>query len=186
MKTMKNILRAGTFAALMCSGVLHAQHGKPPGAGMMAPHEGPASHGAMRPQAQIDSPPHEELSHPTIHTRTEPLLSLNGRWWDNQKNAQLFRLKTEQVQHMDAVIEANKDTLLTLYSNLQHEQQHFVDMPREDLRDETKVFAQIDRIAQARAELEKANFHTLIQIRAQLTPDQLFALDKLIADVSQP
>jgi hypothetical protein len=41
------------------------------------------------------------------------------------------------------------------------------DQPSEQL-----ILAQIDKIAQARAELEKANARFLLAIRAKLTPDQ--------------
>ena len=38
--------------------------------------------------------------------------------------------------------------------------------------DETKILTQIDRVAQARAELEKANARMLLGIRRTLTQDQ--------------
>ena len=41
-----------------------------------------------------------------------------------------------------------------------------------DTPDEPKILAQIDRVAQARAELEKANARLLLGIRRVLTPDQ--------------
>jgi hypothetical protein len=50
------------------------------------------------------------------------------------------------------------------------------------LQDETKVFAAIDRVSQARADLEKANVHLLLQIRQQLDPSQLEQLDREIAN----
>ena len=38
--------------------------------------------------------------------------------------------------------------------------------------DENKLLAQIDKVAQARAELEKANARMLLELRGQLTHDQ--------------
>jgi Spy/CpxP family protein refolding chaperone len=38
--------------------------------------------------------------------------------------------------------------------------------------DEAKIVAQIDKVAQARAELEKANARILLGIRRVLTPEQ--------------
>ena len=43
---------------------------------------------------------------------------------------------------------------------------------QEDQPDEGKILSQIDRVAQARAELEKANARMLFDLRKQLTPDQ--------------
>ena len=45
-----------------------------------------------------------------------------------------------------------------------------------DPPDENKLIAQIDRVAQARAELEKANARMLLGIRRQLTHDQWLKL----------
>jgi Spy/CpxP family protein refolding chaperone len=116
------------------------------------------------------------------HVHTEPIITLPGRWWDEKKTVKSLNLRTDQQQRMDAIFSANKENLMGLYGNLQREQQRFMQMPREDLQNESKVFAQIDRIAAARAELEKANFHTLIQIRHEMDPEQIAALDKAIAD----
>jgi len=41
-----------------------------------------------------------------------------------------------------------------------------------DQPDEGQILSQIDRVAQARAELEKANARMLLGIRKQLTPEQ--------------
>jgi len=41
-----------------------------------------------------------------------------------------------------------------------------------DQPDETKLLAQIDKVAQARAELEKANGRMLVGMRRILTPEQ--------------
>ena len=41
-----------------------------------------------------------------------------------------------------------------------------------DQPDEGKILAQIDRVAQARAELEKANARMLLGLRRVLTPEQ--------------
>jgi Spy/CpxP family protein refolding chaperone len=51
------------------------------------------------------------------------------------------------------------------------------------LQDEAKVFAQIDRVASASADLEKERAHVQIQIRQQMDPDQLNKLDSEIASL---
>ena len=56
-------------------------------------------------------------------------------------------------------------------------------MSTSELSDESKIFASIDRVAQARAELEKANAHILLQIRKELDASQLAALDREIASL---
>ena len=82
---------------------------------------------------------------------------------------------------MDAIFEANRTTLMTLYSNLQREQARLAAIPPGNAQDESKVFAAIDRVAQARTELEKENVHMLLQIRQQLDPAQVQSLDAQIS-----
>ena len=118
---------------------------------------------------------------PEVRMRTEPQITLPGRWWDDRKTVKMLSLRPDQQQRMDGIFEANRDNLLSLGGNLQREQDRFVSMPHEDLEDETKVFAAIDRIAQARADLEKAKFHVLLQIRKEMDPQQVAALDRAIA-----
>ena len=122
------------------------------------------------------------MSTPTPHIHTAPQLSLPGRWWDDKKNVKLLNLRSDQQSRMDDIFEANKGNLKSLYDNLKQEEQHFGSMSHEDLQDETKVFAEIDRVAQARADLEKANFHILLQIRKEMDPGQVAALDREIAN----
>ena len=43
---------------------------------------------------------------------------------------------------------------------------------KEDQPNENQILAQIDKVAQARAELEKANARFLLAIRSKLTPEQ--------------
>jgi Spy/CpxP family protein refolding chaperone len=118
----------------------------------------------------------------TPHIHTAPQLSLPGRWWDDKKTVKLLNLRTNQQSRMDDIFEANKGNLKSLYDNLKQEEQRFGSMSHEDLQDETKVFAEIDRVAQARADLEKANFHILLQIRKEMDPSQVATLDREIAN----
>ena len=108
-------------------------------------------------------------------------LGLGGRWWDDHKVVKKLNLSPSQQQRMDSIFEANKPTLVTLYSNLLREQTRLASIPPGDLQDEARVFAAIDRVAQARSHLEKENVHMLLQVRQQLDPQQLQLLDEQIA-----
>jgi Spy/CpxP family protein refolding chaperone len=113
--------------------------------------------------------------------RGGPLLGLPGRWWDDGKTAKKLSLRPDQRQRMDGIFEANKGTLLNALGNLQHAELDLQSMSQKDLQNQEKVFAAIDRVAQARADLEKANAHYLMQIRQQMDPSQVSALDREIA-----
>jgi hypothetical protein len=113
--------------------------------------------------------------------RSGPQLGLPGRWWDDRKTVKKLGLRSDQQHRMDDIFNANKTTLLNLFSNLQREEARLSSMPAQDLQDETKLFAAIDRVSAARADLEKESAHILLQVRQQLDATQLSALDREIA-----
>lgn len=108
-------------------------------------------------------------------------LGLGGRWWDDRNTIRQLGLSSDQQHRMDNIFEANRPTLAALYAGLQREEANLASLSRTDLRDETRVFTAIDRVSQARNDLEKENVHILLQIRQQLAPQQLQALDRAIA-----
>jgi Spy/CpxP family protein refolding chaperone len=108
-------------------------------------------------------------------------LGLGGRWWDDHGTARKLRLNSDQQTRMDGIFEANRPALTNLYTNLQHEELNLAGLSHADLQDESKVFAAIDRVSHARSDLEKQYAHTLLQLRQQLDPQQLDALDHQIA-----
>jgi Spy/CpxP family protein refolding chaperone len=169
-------------ALLLCAGAASAQHGggPPSGGGMGGPPMGgmggPPRGGDMRGGVV----PRESF---VPQRPSGPQLGLPGRWWDDKKNAKLINLRGDQQKKMDVIFEANKGSLVTLLGNLQHEESKLQGMSPQELQDEGKVFAQIDRVAAARAELEKENARILMLIRQQLEPPQLNKLDSEIANL---
>ena len=113
--------------------------------------------------------------------RSGPQLGLPGRWWDDGRTVKRLNLRNDQQKKMDDIFNANKSTLQDLFTNLQREESRLTSMSPRELQDEPKVFAQIDRVAAASADLEKEKAHILLQIRLQLDPDQLNKLDSEIA-----
>ncbi len=101
-----------------------------------------------------------------------------GRWWDDQDFANTLRLRPDQQTHMDAIFAQNKSTLLAHYDTLRDEERQLESLTRGANIDEHTLFAHIDRVSQARAELEKANAHMLLLLRHELTPDQVNTLDE--------
>jgi Spy/CpxP family protein refolding chaperone len=140
-----------------------------------------------RPPAINPAPPSNRgtFGRPPIESRGQPRMGLQlgptGRWWDDHGTAKKLNLSSDQQRRMDTVFEANWPTITNLYTNLQHEEINLGSLSNTDLRDETKVFAAIDRVAHARSDLEKEYAHTFLQIRQQLDPQQLETLDKEIA-----
>jgi len=95
-----------------------------------------------------------------------------GRWWHNPEMAQKLGLSPEQQQKMDDIFQQHRLHLIDLNAALEKEEAVMEPLMQADQPDEAKILAQIDRVAQARAELEKANARMLLGIRRVLTPDQ--------------
>lgn len=96
----------------------------------------------------------------------------HGRWWNDARAIEKFKLTDSQRKSMDDVYQQHRMTLVDLHGTLEKAELAMEPMMGQDQPDEVKVLAQIDVIAQARAELEKANARMLFDLRRQLTPEQ--------------
>jgi Spy/CpxP family protein refolding chaperone len=106
----------------------------------------------------------------------------HGRWWNNPKVVEALKLTDAQRKEMDATLLTHREKLVDLHANLQKAELEMEPLMGDDQPNEGKILAEIDKIAAARAELEKANARFLLGIRAKLTPDQWKALKQLQAD----
>jgi len=94
------------------------------------------------------------------------------RWWDDPQVAEKLKLTDTQRKSMDDIYQKHRLTLVDLHASLEKAELALEPLIQEDQPDEGKILAQIDRVAQARAELEKANARMLLGLRKELTPDQ--------------
>jgi len=100
------------------------------------------------------------------------------RWWDDKSFAKSLKLRPEQQTRMDAIFEQNRTALVSRYQTLEQAESQMDRILKDPRLDEATLFTQIDRIAQARADLEKANTHYLLQLRKEMDPDQIARLEK--------
>ncbi|QNI31328.1 periplasmic heavy metal sensor [Alloacidobacterium dinghuense] len=107
---------------------------------------------------------------------------LHGRWWDDPQTAQKIGLTADQQTKMDGILQQHRLKLIDLNASLQKQEAIMQPLIEADQPDEGKILGQIDAIAQARAELEKANARMLLGIRQVLTPDQWTKLKALRAE----
>ena len=108
------------------------------------------------------------------HAQTGP----TGRWWDDTAYAHAVGLSGTQQKRMDQVFEQNRDGLFKLLGTLKHEEAQLTKVSKNAGASEAEVDAQIDRVAQARTELQKANTHLQLELRRQLTADQVSRIDQ--------
>ena len=73
---------------------------------------------------------------------------------------------------MDDVFQQSRIKLIDLTATLDKEEAILEPLMKAERLDEIKVGMQIDKVADARAELEKANARMLLGIRVVLTPEQ--------------
>jgi Spy/CpxP family protein refolding chaperone len=101
-----------------------------------------------------------------------------GRWWDDKQFAQDLGLSAAQARRMDEIFQANRGTLLGLYRSLEREESTLERLTTGNRLHEEQIFQQIDQVTRARAALEKANAHMLLEIRKQMTDEQTERLDQ--------
>jgi Spy/CpxP family protein refolding chaperone len=95
-----------------------------------------------------------------------------GRWWNDPQMAQQLGLTDQQKKQMDDIFLQHRLKLIDENANLEKQETLLHPLIEADQPDEAKILSQIDAVAQARAELEKANARMLFDIRKTLTPDQ--------------
>ena len=103
---------------------------------------------------------------------------IQGRWWSNPKIAEQLKLTDEQKKQFDDTLQAHRERLIDLRANVDKAELAMAPLIRDDQPNESKILAQIDQLAAARAELEKANARYLLAIRSKLTPEQWKAVQE--------
>ena len=96
----------------------------------------------------------------------------HGRWWNNPKIVEKLKLTDDQRKAMDDIMLQHRETLIDLRAGVEKAELGMEPLMGQDQPDEARILAQIDNVAQARAELEKANARFLLALRSKLTPDQ--------------
>jgi Spy/CpxP family protein refolding chaperone len=96
----------------------------------------------------------------------------HGRWWNNPRVVDKLKLTDTQRKGMDDTLQQHRETLVDLRGSLEKAELELEPMMKQDQPNESQILAQIDKVAQARAELEKANARFLLAIRSKLTPEQ--------------
>jgi Spy/CpxP family protein refolding chaperone len=95
-----------------------------------------------------------------------------GRWWTDPALAKKLNLTEDQQKRMDTIFQESRLKLIDLRASLQKQEVILRPLLEADQPNEGQVLAQIDKVAQARAELEKANARMLLGLRSVLTLDE--------------
>jgi Spy/CpxP family protein refolding chaperone len=167
---MKFSLRASlSLAAILATGAVANAQG--PGAG-----SGPGSGPGFGSGFGGHRPPMEEALGPR---------GAHGRWWNDPALVEKLKLTDDQRKTMDGILLEHREKLIDMRAAVDKAELEMEPLMRDDQPNESRILAQIDKVAQARAELEKANARFLLAIRAKLSPDQWKELQAARADRMQ-
>lgn len=149
-------LRLGlTMGALLTAGAAMAQ-GQMGGPGMGGP-------GMGRPGMDGKRPPIE---------RAFGGHGIEGRWWNNPRVIERLKLTDDQRKAFDQILLDHREKLIDLHANVEKAELAMEPLVQAEQPNESAILAQIDKVAQARAELEKAHARYLLALRSKLTPEQ--------------
>jgi len=99
-----------------------------------------------------------------------------GRWWNDPHVAQQLTLTDDQRKKMDDIFNTHRIELIDTVATVEKAEAMLEPLVAADPPNEGAILAQIGKVAEARAELEKAHARMLLALRAQLTHDQWIKL----------
>jgi Spy/CpxP family protein refolding chaperone len=160
------------FSLLLCAGLAAAQQPKSP-----APMGGPEGPGPQMRRGMGEQ--RMRTPGPGGMQMRGPFGGMPGKWWKNSELVQQVGLSDTQVQQMEKIFQDYRLKLIDQHAALQKEELQMEPLVESDSPDEAKVTAQIDRIANARASLEKSNALMMLGIRKVMTAEQWKKLQEL-------
>jgi Spy/CpxP family protein refolding chaperone len=102
-----------------------------------------------------------------------------GKWWKNSEIASKLQLTDAQVQKLEQTFQDHRLKLIDLHANVEREEAKLDPLVESDNPNEDQVLSQIDRIAAARAELEKANARMMLSVRKVVSLEQWKKLQEM-------
>ena len=95
-----------------------------------------------------------------------------GPWWRDSEVATRIGLTPDQVKRIDEIFMQSRVQLIHLHASLEEEQLMLEPLLNANPVDQGKALAQIGKIADTRADVEKADAKMLLGIRGVLNADQ--------------
>jgi len=100
----------------------------------------------------------------------------NGAWWTNTAVIQRLGLTDDQKAKIERAYENHRQNIVSTSSTLEKEEAQLAKLLEAENVDRTAVQSQIDRIIQARGEVERANSAMTLEMREYLTRAQWMQL----------
>jgi len=112
------------------------------------------------------------VNRPPMERAFGPMELGNRAWWNNQAAIDRLKLTDDERKAMDAILLQHREKLIDLRANLEKAELAMQPLMSADTPNDSAITAQIDKVVQARAELERANARFLLAIRDKLTAEQ--------------
>jgi len=105
---------------------------------------------------------------------TGPVIRIDGRgkWWKDSALMKRIGVSDDQVAKIEKIFMDHRLALIDLRADLEKQEVILEPLVEADQPEQSQVVAQIDRVAQARANLEKSDAVMLLEIRRVLTSEQ--------------
>jgi protein CpxP len=97
-----------------------------------------------------------------------------------QRQLDKLNLDSTQQQQVQAVLDAAKQQRSQFRTQLETARDQMHELMTQDPPDEAKIMAQADALGQLQNQAHKAMLHTMLQVRAVLTPEQRTQLEDLM------
>ena len=108
------------------------------------------------------------------------------KWWKDSNIVKQIGLSEAQVKQIEDTFHAHRLKLIDITAEVERQEATLEPLIEADSPDEKQVVAQIDKVAAARAQLEKENALMSLAIRKVLTPDQWKTLRSLDVGLGMP
>ena len=101
-----------------------------------------------------------------------PGMGLRGKWWNNSELVRQLGLTDAQIAQIENVFQHYRPQLMDAHSTLLQQEAVLEPLVEGEAPNVAQITAQIDKIAQTRANLEKLNAQMLLAIRQVLRTEQ--------------
>ena len=98
--------------------------------------------------------------------------TLTGAWWTNTALLQRLGLTDDQKTRIERAYENHRSRIMSASEQLEKDEAQLAKLLDTDPLDRNAALAQIDRVAQSRSEVERANSAMMLEMREHLTRAQ--------------
>src|SRR5262249_26010775 len=103
---------------------------------------------------------------------------VTGAWWTNAALVQRLGLTNDQKAKIERTFENHRVSIVSTTDLVEKEEAQLARLLGAESVDRSALFAQIDRVIQARSEMERANAAMTVEVREHLTRAQWLLLPR--------